>query len=122
MLVGGCVKVGDFGLAKIIEQTRSGHTAAFTVAYAAPESFQSRVTHTSDQYSLAVTYCELRGGRLPFNSPPRTFHPDYVHPPPDLSMLAPRERPIVARALAASPQERWPSCVEFIDRLSRLFI
>jgi formylglycine-generating enzyme required for sulfatase activity len=118
MLVGGCVKVGDFGLAKIIEQTRSGHTAAFTVAYAAPESFQSRVTHTSDQYSLAVTYCELRGGRLPFVGDPAALVGGHLTQPPDLSMLPEAERPVVARALAKDPEQRWPSCRAFVDALA----
>ena len=36
--------------------------APVTVAYAAPESFKGNVTPTSDQYSLAITYVELRTG------------------------------------------------------------
>ena len=37
-----------------------------TPAYAAPEFFKKQTSSQSDQYSLAVTYCHLRGGRLPF--------------------------------------------------------
>src|SRR5262249_15192110 len=67
LLVGGGVKVGDFGLAKLLEHTATSATGgAMTVAYAPPEFVQGKVHRHSDQYALGVTYCELRGGRLPF--------------------------------------------------------
>jgi hypothetical protein len=40
----------------------ASHTGLMTFAYAAPEFFDGKVTPRSDQYSLAVSYCELRGG------------------------------------------------------------
>ena len=39
---------------------------AMTPAYAAPEFFNDQASRWSDQYSLAVAYCQMRGGRLPF--------------------------------------------------------
>src|SRR5262249_29603533 len=66
LLVGGSVKVADFGLAKLLEKTVASATATMSPAYAALEFFKGQVTRWSDQYSLAVTYCQLRGGRLPF--------------------------------------------------------
>ena len=42
--------------------------APMTVAYAAPESFRGKPTIKSDQYSLAITYFELRTARLPYRS------------------------------------------------------
>src|SRR5262249_39255279 len=66
MLVGGTVKVADFGLAKLLEHTVTNVSGGLTPAYAAPEFFQGKATRWSDQYCLAVTYCKLRGGRLPF--------------------------------------------------------
>jgi serine/threonine-protein kinase len=122
MLFGETVKLADFGLAALMTGSVMPRRPCGTPSYAAPEVFRGRLSRFSDQFGLAVSYCELRGGRLPFDDPPRTFQPDYVHAAPDLSMLAPEERPIVARALAVTPEERWPSCVEFIDRLTRLFI
>ncbi len=121
LLFGETVKLADFGLAALLSGPVVARRPSGTPEYAAPEVYRGRLSRHSDQFALAVSYCELRAGRLPFVSPPRTFHPDYFHPPPDLSMLSPAERPVVARALAAS-EERWPSCVEFIDRVSRLFI
>ncbi|MCI0456259.1 MAG: protein kinase [Gemmataceae bacterium] len=66
LLVGNGVVVGDFGLARVQEHTFADHSGSMTFAYAAPEWFENRCTVASDQYSLTVTYCELRGGRLPF--------------------------------------------------------
>jgi serine/threonine-protein kinase len=122
MLFGETVKLADFGLAALLSGPVLPRRPCGTPAYAAPEVFRGRLTRGSDQFALAVSYCELRGGRLPFDPAPRTFQPDYFHPPPDLSPLTPRERPLVARALATVAEERWPSCGEFIDRLTRLFI
>ena len=66
LLIGNAVKLADFGLAKVQEKSTEAHSGLLSVAYAAPEFFQDRTAHNSDQYSLAVTYCHLRGGRLPF--------------------------------------------------------
>src|SRR5262249_3560431 len=69
------------------------------------------------QYSLAVTYCLLRGGRLPFTGGPAALVAGHLHRPPDLSMLPQRERPVVARALAKEPSKRWPNCRAFVAAL-----
>src|SRR5262249_34196790 len=58
LLLGGCVKVGDFGLARLLQDEETGHSGSKTVAYAAPEFFDGRTAAQSDQYSLAVTYCQ----------------------------------------------------------------
>ena len=122
LLFGDTVKLADFGLAALMTAATMAHSPAGTPEYASPEVFRGRLSRRSDQFALAVTYCEMRSGRLPFANPPRTFRPDYFHAPPDLSILLPKERPVVARALAPAPEERWASCGEFIDRVARLFI
>src|SRR5262249_58425574 len=71
------------------------------------------------EYALAVCYCYLRGGRLPFADTPPDFQVDYVRPNPDLSMLEPGEAGAVARALAPMPQDRWPSCRDLIADLQK---
>jgi serine/threonine protein kinase len=96
------------------------HQRAGTTAYAAPEVFKGRLTDKTDQYSLAVTYCELRTGRLPFANVPAAFDKAYVPPPPDLDALTTSEQPIVARALSSTPQNRWESCAELMSRLTEL--
>src|SRR5947209_16690599 len=55
-------------LASIMNRKPSG-----TPDYAAPEVFRSRLSNRTDQYALAITYCQLRGGRLPFPDTPSTL-------------------------------------------------
>ncbi|CAN5913771.1 hypothetical protein BH23PLA1_BH23PLA1_25360 [soil metagenome] len=112
-LVGGSVRLADFGLAKILECKKASHTGSMTPNYVAPEVLEGYVTETSDQYSLAVTYCEIRGGRLPFTGAYHQIIYAHMHKSPDLEALPPAERPIVERALAKDPGQRWSSCREF---------
>ena len=66
MIVGGAAQVCDFGLARMMGADRTT-TAAATVAYAAPECLESgKPSDSTDQYSLAVSYYELKTGRLPY--------------------------------------------------------
>src|SRR4051794_16158860 len=118
MLVGRGVKVADFGLSTLIGQdaTSPSH-AGLTYSYAAPETFRGQIRRQSDQYSLAVTYCVLRGGRPPFAGPPGIVMAGHMFQPADLSMLPEPERPIVARALGKEPAARWPDCRQFIAAL-----
>ena len=99
LLKGGQVKVGDYGLAKILEQTWGSHSGAMTPAYAAPEWIMGTLHRHSDQYSLAVTYFHLRTGHIPV----------------DLALLLPLEARVIERALSRDPEIRWPSCLAFVE-------
>ncbi len=120
LLYGEKVKLSDFGLASVTAGPVKMHRRAGTRDYAAPEVFQGRLTDWTDQYALAVTYYQLRTGMLPFAAP--AGGPSAGAPPaePNLGVLTPDERPIVARALSPVPQERWPSCRTFIAQLNRV--
>jgi type VI secretion system protein ImpC len=119
LLQGGAVKVADFGLAKALEGAVPARSFSMTLAYAPPEFFQGETTPTSDQYSLGVTYYELRTGRLPFTGPPEAVMRGHLTGEPDLTGLTERERPVVARALAKKPDLRWAGCVKFIGEIAR---
>ena len=113
-------KVGDFGLAKPIVDSNEAarHSLGLTnYDYAPPEFDEGITTNTSDQYSLATTYVELRTGRLPFTGTLLQKLQAQLSGNPDLSLLEPNERPVVARALNREPQARFPSCKEFIRQL-----
>ena len=114
------VKVADFGLVKQLERSSaSGLLGGVTPIYAAPETFQNKISKHSDQYSLAIVYVELLTGKRPFPGKNiRQLALQHMTEPPDLSMLPDADRPILARALAKAPDERWPSCVAFIRALS----
>jgi hypothetical protein len=115
LLVGQTLKVADFGVARLLEHSTTGHTGHLTVAYAAPEFLESCTSKHSDQYSLAVSYCQLRGGRMPFAGTPAQVMAGHLYRAPDLSMLPEAERIPVGRALSKQPADRWPSCAAFID-------
>jgi len=121
LLVNGKVRVGDFSLAFKTTSRVGPHARTGTMHYAAPEVFTGMVSDRSDQFSLAVSYFQLRTGRLPFPNPPARFEANYHRPAPELSALLPDEQRILARGLATIPQDRWPSCTEMVDNLSRCF-
>lgn len=113
-------KVGDFGLAKPITDSNEAarHSLGLTnYDYAPPEFDEGLTTNTSDQYSLATTYHELRTGRLPFTGTLLQKLQAQLSGNPDLSLLEANERPIVARALNRDPHARFPSCKEFMRQL-----
>ncbi len=114
-LMGGGVKVGDWGLLRMLEGASAGHTGHLTPAYAAPEFFAGRTSRHSDQYSLAATAYFLRTGQLPFRGDPWRGPPQQL---PDLSLLENlQERRALERALARNPDERCPSCRHFVEEL-----
>jgi serine/threonine protein kinase len=115
--MGGSVKVADFGLAKLTTHTTTAHTGG-TYLYMAPECFNDRAARQTDQYSLAITYCELRGGRVPFTGTPQKIMSGHLQGEPDLSMIPEGERPVVLRALDKDPRKRWRTCTEFVEVLA----
>jgi serine/threonine protein kinase/Flp pilus assembly protein TadD len=120
LLLGGRAKVADFGLARVMEQAVASHTGPCTLPYAAPEYFGGKTSRQSDQYALAVTYCQLRGGWMPFHGSTAQITFGHLYNDPDLAGIPAPERPILARALAKRPEERWPDCRSFIDALQEL--
>ncbi len=114
------VKLADFGLSVQTVANRQGHLPAGTLSYTAPEMFRSQLSDRMDQYSLAVCYCVLRSGTLPFPEIDE-FRASWPlrRPAPDLSMLPAKEQPIVAKALQRIPQNRWTSCGEMMAELSK---
>ena len=118
LLVGGCVKVADFGLAGSMERSTITKSGGMTPAYAAPEFFEGKMGRYSDQYSLAVTYYQLRTGSLPFQGNQLQVMAGHLTQSPDLTLLPEPERDILTRALAKQPLDRWPSCRAFVEKLA----
>src|SRR5437868_5097858 len=62
-LIGDRIKVADFGLVKQLERhSASGLLGGVTPLYAAPETFNGKISGSSDQYSLAIVYQEMLTG------------------------------------------------------------
>jgi uracil-DNA glycosylase family 4 len=121
LLLNTGVKVADFGLAKMLEQTVASNSGAGTIAYTAPECFRGKLTQYSDQYSLAVTYYHLRTGQLLFKGDRAKVMYAHLEQEPDLSALPAAEVAVLGRALSKEPKKRWPSCGEFAGKLLKAY-
>ena len=120
MLLGGHVKVADFGLARIVgrEDISVTATSLGSPLYMAPEVWNGQAGNRSDQYSLAVTYVELRLGRPPYSG--TTFAAvmsDHLKSTPDLGELSAGEKRAIAKALAKDPADRFETCTDFVEAL-----
>ncbi len=121
MLLGNhnAVLLSDFGLAVIVQSSRDRlQTVAGTVTYMAPEQLQGRPSPASDQYALAaVIYEWLSGERLFSGSFIEVATQHVLVPPPSLRSKLPAIPPavdqVIQKALAKSPEQRFPSVVEF---------
>ncbi|HYV34621.1 MAG TPA: serine/threonine-protein kinase, partial [Gemmataceae bacterium] len=117
-LVHNHVKVADFGLVKDLEGMLASVTGGVTPVYAAPETFEGKVSRFSDQYSLAIVYQELLTGQRPYTGTTlRQLVMQHCQGTPDLKSLPFDDRPIVSRALAKNHEDRFPSCQAFVDAL-----
>jgi serine/threonine protein kinase len=112
------VKVGDFGLVKDLEGMFAQITSGVTAVYAAPETFEGLVSRFCDQYNLAIVFQELLTGHLPFNGTTgRHLMLQHVMGVPNLEPLPATDQPVVGRALSKKPEERYPSCLDFVRAL-----
>ena len=118
LLSGNSVKIADYSLAQALT-FNVAESMGSTPAYAAPEFFDGSTTSRSDQYSLAITYCHLRGGRVPFEGSVVELMEAHRNREPKLDMLPPEERSVVAKALSKKPKDRWPSCAAFVASLKK---
>ncbi len=121
LIIADRVKVADFGLVKDLHDHNQSLVGGLTPTYAAPEIFDGHPDRRSDQYSLAIVYQELLTGQMPFSG--RTtaeLARQHLSQAPNLDALPPADRPIIARALAKNPLDRFSSCRQLIDQLSRV--
>lgn len=121
LLVGDTLKVGDFGLcAGSGWVTHSGGWKG-TLPYAAPELYNGSAAPGTDQYALAITFCELVMGDRPFIKGIQGYTPNSGLPI-DLGKLREHEARIIARALYPYPSGRWPSCKAFVQELHKAML
>ena len=121
-------KIIDFGLANVREtsdETRLTAAQHFvgTMAYASPEQLSAReVDGRSDLYSLGIVMFELLTGHVPFAGDVRAVVAGHLttEPPPVTSLrpgLASWIDPVVSKALAKRPGDRWQSVNELARAL-----
>ncbi|MEP9417048.1 serine/threonine-protein kinase [Gordonia sp. VNQ95] len=119
----------DFGIARFLDDTRplarNGRVQG-SVAYAAPELLQAQqLSPATDVYAFACSLIELFTGLPPY---PRTtpFAITYAHirdQPPKLTArrewLPSSLNSVFAKALAKNPADRYQTCGEFVEIITR---
>jgi serine/threonine protein kinase len=117
----GFAKIGDFSLVRKQDTLSLDGAAAGTLAYMGPECYRGNVARQSDQYSLAITYFELRTNRRPH--PTRTgwyeAMMDAVEGVPDLTPLEGAEAEVLNKALAKNSADRYATCLDFVEALEK---
>jgi serine/threonine protein kinase, bacterial len=99
--------------------------AVGTVAYAAPEQLMGlTLDGRADQYSLAATAFELlTGSHLYLDLNPAVVISQHVSaPPPEIADRKPELSalgPVLSKALAKSPEDRYETCMDFARALAR---
>ncbi|HXB55494.1 MAG TPA: protein kinase [Vicinamibacteria bacterium] len=124
----GIVKLMDFGIAKSFESGATGATATGDVVgtpeYMSPEQAQGgRVDGRSDVYALGIVTFELFTADVPFRSDtPLATLLKQIHDAPPLDERSELPRavlPVLRKALAKAPQERFQNAREFGEALRR---
>jgi serine/threonine protein kinase len=112
----GHVKVGDYGL--VARHDAGTGNRGLTPKYVAPEVLRGTVHTRSDQYSLALVYCELLTGTFPYPArTPQQMMLAHVSGLPDLKALPACDREPVWAALQKRPDDRFESCSDFVRAL-----
>src|SRR5271154_2059345 len=118
---GPVVKIVDFGLAHVSQQTASKtHGISGTVAYMSPEQTLGRtIDCRSDIWAAGIVILEMLTGRNPFNreTVPATVLAILNEPPQVPDTLPPGLRQIIYRALSKDPARRYQSCTEMLQDL-----
>jgi len=119
-------KITDFGVAKIMSQqmTQSGVMMG-TPNYMSPEQVQGHaVDGRADQFSLAVIAYEMLTGEKPFLADQlpallfRIVREDPVPPQRLNPTVGPQVETVLKKALAKSANDRYGTCVQFVDALA----
>jgi len=119
--------LADFGIAKALHEssglTRTGMSIG-TPEYMAPEQIQGqKVDGRTDIYALGIVLYEMLVGWAPFASttPVAALYKQVNEPPPPLRQaninVPSWLEPVVAKALAKSPVERYQQASDFADAL-----
>jgi serine/threonine protein kinase len=120
-------KITDFGVAKIMSQqmTQSGVMMG-TPNYMSPEQVQGHaVDGRADQFALAVIAYEMLTGEKPFLADQlpallfRIVREDPVPPQRLNPTIGPQVEMALKKALSKSANDRYGSCIQFVDALAR---
>ena len=125
------IRILDFGLAAEIRSSmgrvsREIRDMSGTRPYMAPEQWAGeKQGAATDQYALAVLFCELVSGEVPYQSAFESgdsivMMANVIHQPVKLPEGIPEKiRVPLLRALSKKPSGRYPTCSAFAEALTR---
>jgi serine/threonine protein kinase len=122
----GEVKLSDFGIAKASTHSSVFYRVRGKVGYMSPEQARNEpVDHRSDLYSLAVCLYEaLTGERLfvgDLSTPPDVIYGQPILPPSKKRPTLPSAfDEVMAKALAAKPDDRYQDATAFTEALRQV--
>lgn len=121
----GVIKVGDFGVAALMEKTPYAKTIIGTPPYMSAEHFQGKAVYASDVYSIGIVLYEMTTGQLPYyDVNPAKIEQLIIEgkctPPKVLNKEIPRDlNNIILRAMAKDVDNRYQSCAELTEVLNQ---
>jgi len=128
LLVGEGVQICDYGLAKQVQhgEVRMTSGPAGSPPYMAPEVLISKKPGPkTDQYSLAITYFELRTGRLPFPDESDVYEIQTAHRRGTLELSAlenPDEQQVISKATSLAPTGRFDTAMQMVEKLKHVVV
>jgi hypothetical protein len=119
----GILKVGDYGLSKFISSSqRTAQTQSVgTVYYMAPEISTGNYNKQIDVYAAGIILYEMLTGKVPFDGESAgEILMKHLTAPPDLGRLPAEFIPIVGKALAKNPAQRYATIAEMAKAVEAL--
>jgi predicted Ser/Thr protein kinase len=118
----GKTKILDFGISKVIDDSRNltaTGSLVGTPAYMSPEQVKGEeVDHRADVYALGAILYELMHGEPPFaGSMAAVLHSQVFDQPRPSTAIPPQIMEVVWKAMAKNPSQRFQSCEEFSGAL-----
>jgi serine/threonine protein kinase len=120
-LKGDIARVGDYGLSKLVTESRNSLSfGRGTPYYMAPEMLKRRGDTRSDVYSLGVILSECLTGDVPFrgDSEWEVLRKHESEPPSFPDQILASEREVIARCLAKDPDDRYQKVSELLHALN----
>ena len=118
------VKLGDFGIARLVTQDSGPDRVMGTPAYLAPEQIQGEPQdQRSDQFSFGIVFYQMLTGVQPFEGDSlgavcsEILNTEPLPPSHHNPAVPPALDRVIARCLAKNPQDRFASCEELARSL-----